>query len=50
MGDVQVANAKTSKHLQILALWPGGWQLHVFVHTICGSAKDLLESLSSGQS
>ena len=33
MGDVQVANAKTSKHLQILALWPGGWQLHVLFCT-----------------
>ena len=31
MGDVQVANAKTSKHLQIFVL--RGWQVHVFVST-----------------
>ena len=48
MGDMQVANVKTSKHLQILVLWGVGRYMYLYIH--CGIAKDLLESLSSGQS
>ena len=43
MGDVQVANAKTSKHLQIFVLQGFGRCMNVFVSTLWQCKKSIRE-------